>query len=130
MRWNDFTHDAIAMQDCTHAPSASNAISERADLTALNAGCIGDIARSDEGGIDLKYTSTAWFAAPAAAAEAAAAAAEAPTAAGWKVRAQSGPTYDIQPPFVWSTSPFADHSHVGQPDTWRFPYVNFSFPWS
>ena len=38
--------------------------------------------------------------------------------------AQSGLTYDDQPAFVWSKSPFWNEtSHLGQPDEWRFPYV-------
>ncbi len=113
MRWNDYKHDAVGMQGCRRSPSASNAISERADLTAADAGCINDVALSDEGGIDVKFTSTAWAD---------------DVARTWGVRAQSGPTYDVQPPFAWSTSPFASHPHVGQPDVWQFPYVNFTFP--
>eukprot|EP00456_Euglypha_rotunda_P002589 TRINITY_DN10481_c0_g1_i2.p1 TRINITY_DN10481_c0_g1~~TRINITY_DN10481_c0_g1_i2.p1 ORF type:complete len:309 (-),score=51.31 TRINITY_DN10481_c0_g1_i2:11-844(-) len=37
----------------------------------------------------------------------------------------SGPTTEGQPVFSWSTSPWADgseYSHVGQPDTWNFPW--------
>jgi hypothetical protein len=41
---------------------------------------------------------------------------------------QSGPTYDNQAPFTWSTSPFADTvPHVGQPDTWAFPWVTMGW---
>ena len=40
--------------------------------------------------------------------------------------AQSGPTYDTQPPFDWATSPIDSVLHVrhtGQPDRWAFPWV-------
>ena len=40
MRWNDFEHDAISTQGCASGRSASNAISERGDLTSPHAGCI------------------------------------------------------------------------------------------
>jgi len=36
------------------------------------------------------------------------------------------PTYQGQPPFVWSESAFASYPHVGQPDTFNFPWVEFS----
>ncbi|KAH7979244.1 hypothetical protein HPB49_008810 [Dermacentor silvarum] len=35
----------------------------------------------------------------------------------------SGPTWDDQPPFQWSTSGFED-GHVGQPDRWQFEPVH------
>lgn len=98
--------ESITHQGCTNGPSASNAIAERGDLTPTTSGCIADIQRQDEGAIDLKYTTAALM-----------------KAGGLASVAQSGPTADDQPPFVWSTSPFADVKHAGQPDRWDFPYV-------
>ncbi len=39
----------------------------------------------------------------------------------------SGPTYDQQPPFQWSTSPYASVSHIGLPDLWQVPWVEISW---
>jgi len=41
----------------------------------------------------------------------------------------SGPTWDDQPPFQWSTSPvrylpISQTSHVGQPDLWKFDWLD------
>lgn len=97
---------SITHQACSHGPSASNAIAERGDLTPLDAGCIVDIARQNEGAIDLKYATAALIARGTLASI-----------------AQSGPTADDQPVFVWSKSPFAEVAHAGQPDVWDFGYV-------
>ena len=35
----------------------------------------------------------------------------------------SSPTYDQQPVFQFSTSPFANTSWLGMPDTWKFPWM-------
>lgn len=106
MRYNRFQSDSISMQGCSNSPSASNAISERGDLTANTAGCIADIAFQNEAGIDAKYTSAAQT--------------RRQKMEGW---AQNGLTHDDQPPFVWSTGPFANHSHVGMPDTAAFDWT-------
>lgn len=106
MRWNHFETDAIATQGCKHGRSASNAISERGDLTQRAAGCFDDIGPQDEVGTDCKYTTYALM--------------KEGRYAAW---AQSGPTYDTQPPFVWSQSPYKHVAHVGQPDKWAFPWV-------
>ena len=74
-----------------------------------------DITRQNEGGIDMKYSTAALMAK-----------AKASTADGGVAPAsvaQSGPTYDDQPVFVWSESPFPDVVHTGMPDRWEFPYV-------
>jgi hypothetical protein len=111
LRYNDFQHDPVSTQGCpAGGRSGSNAISERGDLTPAGNGCLPTLAQFDEGSVDGKYTT--WSALRAG------------TLA---VRAQSGPTFDTQPPFVWSTSPFADIPHVGQPDKWAFPWVDFEF---
>eukprot|EP01012_Entosiphon_sulcatum_P022086 TRINITY_DN27001_c0_g1_i1.p1 TRINITY_DN27001_c0_g1~~TRINITY_DN27001_c0_g1_i1.p1 ORF type:complete len:375 (-),score=39.18 TRINITY_DN27001_c0_g1_i1:38-1162(-) len=108
MRHNDFMHDAISNQGCTRSPSASNAISERGDLTARDSGCLDPLVRQDEAGIDCKYTSSSMM----------------PRLSAW---AQSGPTFDNVPPFVWSTSPFAHVPHLGIPDHWEFPWVQMNW---
>lgn len=107
MRYNRFQTDPMGTQGCTGGSrSASNAISERGDLTAANATCIGDIAQQDEAGIDCKVTSFGLL-----------------TSGNFSVLAQSGPTYDDQPPFRFSTSPVAGNPHIGLPDLWVFPWV-------
>ena len=115
MRFNKFNDPTqpkeITEQMCNSGPSASNAISERGDLTPLSSNCADDITQQNEGGIDLKYTTAKLMKA----------------SQGLASIAQSGPTYDDQPPFVWSTSPFPERSHVGMPDRWAFPYVTVDF---
>jgi len=44
------------------------------------------------------------------------------------MHAIAGPTHQGQPPFQWSTSPFSNHSHVGQPDTFSFDWNVFVGP--
>lgn len=47
--------------------------------------------------------------------------------------ATSGPTWDDLPPFQWSTSPFKNMLHMGQPDLWKFSPIQvhwgWRFPW-
>lgn len=41
--------------------------------------------------------------------------------------AQSGPSYDQQPAFVFSQSDYGKTtSHVGLPDSWTFPWVTIN----
>lgn len=108
IRYNNFEVDEIATQGCSRGRSASNAISERGDLTHAHIGCIDDVAQQDEGGTDAKYTSYKMTM---------------HDRENQVVVAQSGPTHDIQPPFVWSKSPFAHIDHIGQPDVFAFPWV-------
>jgi hypothetical protein len=111
LRYNRFATDPTGPQGCpAGSVSATNAISERGDLTPAGSGCIPTLTLLDQGGLDAKYTT--WSALRGG------------TLA---VTAQSGPTYDDQPPFVWSTSPFAGVPHVGQPDKWAFPWVTVEF---
>jgi hypothetical protein len=51
IRHNDYLNDAIATQSCTNGRSASNAISERGDLTDPKAGCMPDVGQLNEGGM-------------------------------------------------------------------------------
>jgi len=115
MRFNKFDDPtqppSITNQMCNSGPSASNAISERGDLTPLSSNCADDVTQQNEGGIDLKYTTAKLM----------------KNSKGLASIAQSGPTYETQPVFQWSTSPFPERSHVGMPDRWEFPYVLVDF---
>jgi hypothetical protein len=112
MRHNDYLRDAVGAQGCKHGHSASNAISERGDLTSDSADCIDDVAPQDEVSSDGKITS-------------------------WKrlqisrlqTVAQSSPSFDTQPVFEWSKAPSFMHKtpHKGQPDRWDFPWREFSW---
>jgi hypothetical protein len=108
-RFNDSAHfpKSVTNQMCSSGPSASNAISERGDLTPLSSHCADDVTQQNEGGLDCKYTTAAMM----------------EDRQSLRTVAQSGPTYDDQPVFEWSTSPFKDVPHVGQPDRWDFPWV-------
>ena len=131
MRFNQWDNEdvpkEIREQMCAAGLSASNAISERGDLTPLSSKCADDVTQQDEGGIDMKYTTAALMT------EAKSSTADggvAPTSiaqSGPTSIAQSGPTYDDQPVFLWSESPFPDVVHTGQPDRWEFPYVTVSW---
>ena len=48
---------------------------------------------------------------------------------GFAMRSQiiNGPTYDQQPPFVFSESGFANVPHFGMPDKYEFPWVEGYF---
>lgn len=117
MRYNKFQTDPMGTQGCKdNARSASNAISERGDLSSP-VDCINDVARQDEAGTDLKFTSRV-------------------TLDNSKVKesflrfyAVAGPTNDDQPTFIWSKSPFANLAHLGQADEWNFPLVDFDSQW-
>lgn len=41
--------------------------------------------------------------------------------------AVSGPTWDQVPPFQWSTSPYKDLMHMGQPDVWAFKPIKVTW---
>jgi hypothetical protein len=115
MRYNDFENDATGGQGCTApARSGSNAISERGDLSPVNGCPCPGVAQLDETGIDAKATNLYLM-----------------TSGPPISLVQNGPTtYNSQPPFVWSTSPFAHVPHEGQPDTWDFmwAYVSPDYP--
>jgi hypothetical protein len=110
MRYNDFESDPISIQGCNYGASGSNAISERGDLTSFRSDCINSLQPQNEGGIDLKYTNSKGM-----------------TSSTLSVTTQSGPTYDQQMPFVWSTSPLSFVPHDGMPDKWQFPYITYQF---
>lgn len=130
MRYNDFQHDPLAKIGCGSNPpfSAENGISARDDLNpAGGVYPISALGQRDHAGIDAKVTSWAMMWGKQARGGAAAAA-TAGGATALTVRAQSGPTYDQQPVFVYSASPYANTtSHVGMPDVWQFPWVTIEW---
>jgi len=111
MRYNNFQADPLAVQGCNPGvPSAMNAISARGDLVDPIGGCVPLVGFRPEEGTDTKYTSAAMMASG--------------NLSSW---AQSGPTYDQQPPFRWSTGPFSYMSHIGMPDVYTFPWMRYDW---
>ncbi len=111
LRYNDFEVDPLSGQGCVEGVhSGSDAISERGDLTPASGCTVPGTSQQNEGGIDCKYTSSLLLAAG-----------KHPYL---RMMAQVGPTADHQPIFNWSTSPFPGLSHVGQPDSWDFPWID------
>lgn len=108
MRYNNFQHDPLSRCNCTPPYSGENAISARSDLNPANGTYPFDaLGHRAHGGIDCKVTSYALF-------------------SNFSVHAISGPTYDQQPVFQWSTSGL-NYPHYGQPDRWEFDWVAISF---
>ncbi|XP_066226933.1 putative phospholipase B-like 2 [Saccopteryx leptura] len=106
MRYNDFLHDPLSLcKACNPQPNGENAISARSDLNPANGSYpFRALQQRSHGGIDVKVTSMA-------------------LAKALRLVAASGPTWDQVPPFQWSTSPFSDLLHMGQPDLWKFSPV-------
>lgn len=106
LRYNSFQNDTYGEQGClSGVRSGSNAISERGDLSPLLGCPVKELNRVDEGGIDLKFTSLGLMIGVNSTISI----------------AQNGPTtHNGQAPFIWSTSPFASISHIGQPDEFNF----------
>lgn len=103
IRYNDFTNDPLSRcAGCNPPYSAENAISARSDLNPANGTYpFSALGRRAHGGTDAKVVNSTLF---------------------WKQEfwAVSGPTWDDQPPFRWSTSGFDDVRHAGHPDLWNF----------
>ena len=103
-------HDPLAACNCTPPYSGENGISARSDLNPANGRYpFGALGLRPHGGIDAKITSKALY------------------GAGMTTNAISGPTYDQQVPFQWSTSAFANYTHIGIPDLMKFPWVMIDF---
>jgi len=116
VRYNDFQHDPLSTQGCTGNPpsSAENAIAARDDLNpASGVYPIGALGHRDHAAIDAKYTSYSHMTAPG----------------GMVAVAVSGPTWDQQPVFAWSTTTpdIAALPHEGQPDSWAMPWVTLKW---
>lgn len=117
MRYNDFQNDPLATQGCTcptcwPRSSAENAVSCRDDLNPANGTYFfSALGHRNHAAIDAKITSARMQAG----------------ALGGVPRFTSiisGPTYDQQPVFAFSTAgDFSTLPHVGLPDAWKFPWV-------
>lgn len=109
MRYNDFKNDEFSKCNCTPAYTASFAISMRGDLNDPNG--IYPVAGwglRNHAGLDVKLTSYTLYKRDMSA------------------NIISGPTYDQQPAFVFSKSPFSDLPHLGLPDEWKFPWYEIN----
>jgi len=118
MRYNNFQHDPLSSQipdceyihmtNCTPAYSAENAIACRDDLNPANGVyAFASLGFRNHVATDAKISSFSSY-----------------DPVGLYCRAQSGPTYDQQPVFQFSKSPFASLPHEGMPDRWEFPWVD------
>ncbi|XP_066467223.1 LOW QUALITY PROTEIN: putative phospholipase B-like 2 [Tiliqua scincoides] len=103
MRYNNFPKDPLSQcQRCDPPQNGENAISARSDLNPANGTYpFGALRQRPHGGTDMKVTSFKM-------------------AQRYSFVATSGPTWDDLPPFQWSTSPYNDMLHMGQPDLWKF----------
>jgi len=102
MRYNNFTLDPLSKCDCSPPFSGENAISARNDLNPRNGTYpFGALGHRSHGGTDMKVTSYK-------------------LSQNLQFIAQSGPTWNPLPPFIWSNQDFVDTPHVGHPDTWQF----------
>lgn len=120
LRYNDFQNDPLSTQGCSGNPpySAENAVAARDDLNSpTGVYPISALGFRDHAAIDAKMTSASLLA-------------QGMLHGQLLSQAQSGPTYDQQPAFSWSTAlpQIAALPHLGQPDLWAFPWVNASFP--
>jgi len=121
MRYDNFKHDPLSTQmdtceylkmtNCTPPYTSENSISVRGDLNPAD-GVWGlpEFAMRNHAGIDAKICSASMF-----------------DPARLTARIISGPTYDQQPVFVFSQSPYANYSHIGIPDVWKFPWMTISW---
>ncbi len=106
MRYNDFKNDPLSKCNCTPPYSAEYAIAARNDLNDPNGRYpIENLGFRPLGAIDMKMTNSKLFALQ-------------------QIVANSGPTYDTQPVFQWSTTKLTGVRHEGQPDKWQFPPVH------
>ncbi|XP_077456899.1 putative phospholipase B-like 2 [Stigmatopora argus] len=110
MRYNNFKTDPLSRcEGCNPPENGENAISARSDLNPANGTYpFGALQQRSHGGTDMKMTSYGMF-------------------SRYEMLAISGPTWDQVPPFRWSTSPFKDLLHMGQPDIWAFKPVKVTW---
>lgn len=106
MRYNDYKNDPLAHCNCTPPFSAENAISARSDLNLADGVYpFPSLEHRAHGGIDMKLVNSTLM-------------------SKLEFVAVSGPTWEQQPPFRWSSSGFMDR-HEGHPDVWAFePFVH------
>ncbi|XP_003451715.1 putative phospholipase B-like 2 [Oreochromis niloticus] len=110
MRYNNFKEDPLSKCDgCDPPENGENAISARSDLNPANGTYpFGALKQRPHGGTDMKLTSYEMF-------------------REYGMVAVSGPTWDQVPPFQWSTSPYKDLLHMGQPDVWHFKPIKVTW---
>jgi hypothetical protein len=96
MRYNDWQVDPLSLGDAGNAPAS------RYDLKPE-----GMSRRECFGAMDAKVTN-------------------ADLCSKMQIDAISSPTYDQQPVFKFSTTPFT-FDHVGLPDEWKFPWMEFEW---
>lgn len=110
MRYNNFKEDPLSKcEGCDPPGNGENAISARSDLNPANGTYpFGALKQRSHGGTDMKMTSFGMF-------------------RDYGMLAVSGPTWDQVPPFQWSTSPYKDLIHMGQPDTWAFKPIKVTW---
>lgn len=105
MRYNDYKNDPISRCKCNPPFSANNAIASRMDLNPPNGSYpFPSLGNAAYGSIDMKLTNYSMQ-------------------QQYQFIAYSGPTYDKQPPFEWSSSIYTDIPHLGHPDLWKFDPV-------
>ncbi|KAH7983309.1 putative phospholipase B-like 2 [Rhipicephalus sanguineus] len=101
MRYNDFKNDPLSRCNCSPPYNPTYAIAPRYDLIDPHGTYdIPGMYPRGVGGIDVKVTNYSLFTSR-------------------EFVGVSGPTWDDQPPFQWSSSGLPD-SHVGHPDRWQF----------
>ncbi|KAK8803715.1 hypothetical protein WA158_001409 [Blastocystis sp. Blastoise] len=105
MRYNDFQHDPLSRCDCNPPYTSQYTISSRSDLNDINGTYpFPALAFRNHMGTDAKLTSYKMFHDSFASAFI------------------SGPTYQNQPAFQFSSSPLKDLPHEDMPDKWEFPW--------
>ncbi|XP_054928991.2 putative phospholipase B-like 2 [Dermacentor andersoni] len=105
MRYNDYKNDPLSRCNCTPPYNPVFAIAARHDLLCpWGKYDAPGMNRRAVGGIDTKVTNQDLFASS-------------------EFVAISGPTWEMLPPFQWSTSGLPD-IHVGHPDKWQFGSVH------
>ncbi|XP_054157443.1 putative phospholipase B-like 2 [Oppia nitens] len=106
MRYNDFKHDPLSRCNCTPPYTGEYAIAARCDLNDPNGHYpFSSLGFRPHGAIDVKMTNKDLF-------------------SKLEMIANSGPTYEQQPPFQWSNTRIVGVLHSGQPDTFQFPPVH------
>lgn len=106
MRYNDFKNDPISRCNCTPPYTSEYAIAARNDLNDPNGRYPSStLGFRPHGAIDAKLTNYELF-------------------SKLEMIANSGPTYQQQPPFQWSTTKLVGIPHEGQPDKFEFPGIH------
>jgi hypothetical protein len=110
MRSNDFKHDPLSRCDgCVPPYTSENSIACRDDLNPADGTWpIGAFGFRNHCATDAKIASKALM-------------------NQYSSMAISGPTYDQQPVFQFSTSNFTDVTRLGIPDRWEFPWMTISW---